>query len=377
MSARLEHNLQTSGNSPFTRLRYPLVALSLTAILAGIWAGWVRIGWRWPVWQPGLILSHGPLMVSAFLGSLIALERAVALNRPWMYAGPLLTGLGGLALIFGLGLQPSAAMILLGGLVFIAMMVVIVLRHLALYTVVMLIGVIAWEIGNLLWMMGWPIYHLVAWWVSFLVLTITSERLEMGRIIRLPRSAEVLFIAACAVLLLGDSLAMVAFDSGARLAGLGMLGLSAWLLRYDIARKTIHQTGLPRFAAACLLSGYVWLGASALIGLWKGGLFAGWYYDAYLHTVLIGFVISMIFGHAPIIFPSVLRLPITYHPIFYFHLALLHASLVLRITGDLLTNLTIRMWGGLLNGIAILLFLAITAFVIINAAKQPKAEAIS
>ena len=45
-----------------------------------------------------------------------------------------------------------------------------------------------------------------------------------------------------------------------RLSGVGMIALAAWLLRYDIALMTIRRSGLPRFVAACLLSGYAWLG---------------------------------------------------------------------------------------------------------------------
>ena len=39
----------------------------------------------------------------------------------------------------------------------------------------------------------------------------------------------------------------------------------------------------------------------------------------------LGFVFSMVFGHAPIIFPAVLRVAVPYHPVFYVPLALLHA----------------------------------------------------
>jgi len=73
--------------------------------------------------------------------------------------------------------------------------------------------------------------------------------------------------------------------------------------------------------------------------------------------VLLWFVFSMIFGHAPIILPAVLNLPVVFHASFYSHLVLLHASLVIRIIGDLAASPSLRMWGGLLNAIAILLFL--------------------
>ena len=116
-----------------------------------------------------------------------------------------------------------------------------------------------------------------------------------------------------------------------------MVVLAGWLLRYDIARRTIRHTGLTRFIAVCLLSGYGWLGVGGALTWSFAGIMAGPYYDAMLHTVFVGFVFAMIFGHAPIIVPAILgRTPSPYHPALYGPLALLHASLLLRVTGDLL-----------------------------------------
>ncbi len=41
--------------------------------------------------------------------------------------------------------------------------------------------------------------------------------------------------------------------------GLALLLIALWLLRFDIARKTVRRTGLTRFIALNLLIGYVWL----------------------------------------------------------------------------------------------------------------------
>jgi hypothetical protein len=75
----------------------------------------------------------------------------------------------------------------------------------------------------------------------------------------------------------------------------------------------------------------------------------------------------MIFGHAPIIFPAILGSPVTYRPAFYIHLVLLHLSLLIRLLGDLANQFEIRRWGGLLNEIAILLFLGMTVYSILKA----------
>lgn len=342
------------------RFRFPLMGMGILALLAAMWAGLVRIGWNWPALQPALPMLHGPLMVCGFLGTVISVERAVALDRRWTYIGPMLTGLGALALIAGIpGLIGTVLMTL--GSVGLGLVFVLILRmHTAIYTVTMAIGAWLWLGGNILWLTGRPVYSVVIWWSGFLLLTIVGERLELGRVLRLSRAVHNLFIAAAGIFLLGVLVSLFNFDWGIRLASLGMLALTAWLFRFDIARHTVKKTGLTRFIAVCLLTGYVWLGFGGLLGLIFGGVSSGYYYDTILHSFYVGFVMAMIFGHAPIIFPAVLGKDIHYQGSFYIHLGLLHFSLLLRIIGDLALIPSLREWGGLINVIAILLFVANT-----------------
>jgi len=54
--------------------------------------------------------------------------------------------------------------------------------------------------------------------------------------------------------------------------------------------------------------------------------------------------------------------------VFYLHVGVLHASLALRIVGDLVDTLgRWRVWGGLLNAVALLLFIVSTARAIATA----------
>ncbi|HEX7974081.1 MAG TPA: hypothetical protein VF498_06715 [Anaerolineales bacterium] len=340
-------------------LRIPLLALGVLLLLAALWTGLIRLGWAWPHLLPLLPAYHGPLMVSGFLGTLVSLERAVALHKRWTYLAPLLSGLGGLALLVDRTGLVGPFLLTLGSLGLVALFGVILQRHFARYTAVMALGSLAWLAGNLLWLAGRPIYTIVLWWAAFLVLTIAGERLELGRLVRLSRLAEGLFLGAIGLFLAGLIWSVFALAPGVRLAGIGMLALGAWLLRYDIARRTLRKPGLPRFAAFCLLSGYLWLGFAGILALVYGAPVAGLRYDALLHAIFIGNIISMIFGHAPIIFPAILGLPISFDPFFYAPLGLLHFSLLLRIGGDLAGSQPARLWGGLLNAIAILLFLAL------------------
>lgn len=349
--------------------RLPLLALAILAFLAAIWAGLLRLGWPWPSWTPALAAAHGPLMVSAFLGTVIGIERALALGRRAAYIGPLAAALGGLLLISGLSWLWGGRLLLLGSAGLAGIFVVIVRRHPAVYTVVMTLGAVAWFVGNALQVAGRPIYAVVPWWVAFLVLTIAGERLELSRVLRLSRRVIGLFAGAAAVFLAGVVLSVWAYDAGVRLAGLGAMLLALWLLRYDLARRNVRLSGLTRFIAVCLFGGYLWLAVGGLLWLVHGGVMAGPIYDAILHSIFLGFVFAMIFGHAPLIFPSVLGRPMAYLPAFYLPLITLHLSLALRVAGDLLALPLARQWGGLLNGVALVLFLVFTGTALVKGSR--------
>jgi hypothetical protein len=247
---------------------------------------------------------------------------------------------------------------MLGSLGLVAIFVVIMRRQCALATGTMALGALLWLVGNAYWLVGWPVPQVVPWWSGFLVLTIAGERLELSRLLRLSVLHHVLFLLAVSIFLAGLLLLALGLASGGHVTGVGMVALALWLLQYDMARRTMRQTGLTRFIAVCLLSGYVWLGVGGALTWRFAGILAGPYYDAMLHTVFVGFVFAMIFGHAPIILPAILgQTTSLYQPALYVPLLLLHASLLLRVVGDLMGWWPGRQWGGLLNALAVLLFL--------------------
>ena len=343
-----------------SRFLPPVLLFSLLALLAGLWAGLLRIGWMLPGLHSSLPATHGPLMVSGFLGSLIAVERVVVLKKRWMFAAPLLTGLGWVVSLAFPRIAIGPLLITLGSLGTVVILSVMVRRDLALHTLTIAAGTLCWFVGNLLGLLGRPIYGIVFWWVAFLVLTIAGERLELSRVLRMTRLKQILFLFTAGLFLAGVIVTLAAIQAGVQLAGLGLLGLALWLLWFDLARRNLrHPIPLTRYIAHCLYAGYFWLGWGGILSLWYGAVITGPAYDAVLHSIFIGFVISMIFGHAPIILPAVLNRTLPYHPSFYLGLVLLHASHLLRIAGDLGGWDLLRQWGGLLNVISILLFLAI------------------
>lgn len=342
------------------RVHFPLMLMGMLSLITALLGGLSRIGWPLPPpiqsFSQSVSMIHGPLMVSGFLGTLISLERAVALKKGFTYIAPLLTGAGAILLITGI-LQPYGPLLITAGSLILVVVFIYIYRIQAgLHIMIMGIGALLWFAGNLAWLKGAPVSQVVMWWAGFLVLTIAGERLELTRLLQHPVSVKTLFIIDVAIFITGIMYTGVNFESGIRLTGVGMIFLSLWLIKYDMARKTIHQPGLPRFIAICLLSGYVWLLISGIILMSSGGVIAGPLYDAMLHTVFLGFVFVMIFGHAPIIFPAVLGKPMNFHPRFYIHLILLHITLILRISGDLANSVHARQWGGLLNVLAIVIF---------------------
>ncbi|MCG5077966.1 hypothetical protein L5014_32260 [Paraburkholderia sp. RG36] len=158
------------------------------------------------------------------------------------------------------------------------------------------------------------------------------------------------------VILAGATGALWWPDGFLRVFAGGLLALAAWVARHDVARHTVRQRGVVRFIAVCLLSGYGWLTVGALLGL--SGAFApghAWR-DAALHAITLGFVFSMLFGHAPLILPAVVRERLAYHPSFYVPLAVLHVSLLVRVAGGLSGAFWLRQAGGLASAAALVLF---------------------
>lgn len=244
---------------------------------------------------------------------------------------------------------------------------VIYLRQRELFTLTLALGAACWTVGSLLWLGGRPVYAVVPWWIAFLVLTIAGERLELSRLLPPSPVAKRVFVALIAALLGGVAASLFAWTAGTLVLGTALAGLALWLMRQDVARRTVKGKGLTRFIAVCLLSGYMWLAVGGISILVSGGPgYAGAAYDAALHAVLLGFVFSMVFGHAPIIFPAVLRVAVPYHAYFYAPLALLHVSLLARLAGDWMLWPEWRAWGGLLNGVALVAFVVGTVVAVIR-----------
>lgn len=337
---------------------------------AGGWAALQRAGWALPVIRPSLIAIHGTLMIGGVFGALIALERAVAISsllrqpRHWSFLAPFLAGLGGVLLMLDGASIAARASITAASLVLIWVYVYTATKHhyWSLHTAIMSVGAGLWVVGNVGWLLGSPVYSVVHVWIAFIVLTIVGERLELSRVTRMTHRTEQLLIGAVTVYSAGATLAIFALGVGVRFAGIGAILIALWLMQYDIAGKRLKHAGLTRYIALCLFSGYIWLGISGVFSLIFGAVYAGFQYDAVIHAIVGGFIFSMILGHAPMIFPALTGRGISYSPAFYGPLALLHTSIVMREISNVIASFQGRMWAGMINAVAILLFMGMMIY---------------
>jgi len=340
------------------KFRFLLLGFGAVSLLTGLWAGAVRLGLDLPALNEELPSNHGPVMVVGFLGTLIALERAVALDRLWPYGAALLAGISVLTVLLGFPPEFGAALALVGSCLSILVFVSLYRLAPAAHFIVMILSAVLWAVGNTLWLAAQPFNVAAPWWAGFLVLMIAGERLQLSRVMQRPAHSFWLFHASVAVLLIGLVISLPAFAIGIRIAGLTLLALALWLFRYDIAGRTVREHGLPRYMAVCLLCGYFWLAAAGMLWIaFADDFVAGPKYDAMLHAVFLGFVFSMIFAHAPVIFPSIIGGTLPFRAGFYLHVILLHGSLLLRVAGDLASSTAVQQWGGVGNIAAVLLFL--------------------
>lgn len=342
-----------------------VASLSLAAALAaaaalvgGLAGGLARLGW--PTLPPalaGALALHGALMVCGFFGFVIALERAAALHRRDAWAAPALAAAGSAAALAAQATL-AAGLWLAAGLALTFVYLGVLRRAPALHTAVEGAGALAWAVGSALWLLGHPFGVVVAWWCAFLVLTIAGERRELARFVPLGRRARAGFLAVLGLqgaALLALALPLAAERGAARAWWLALLLLALWLLRFDLAcRPGIPRRGWARHTARCLRLGYLWL---ALAGLW--GMAAALPPDAPgpLHMLLLGFVFAMVFGHAPIVLPALLKRAVAPPGAANFAPVLaMSAGVALRAAADLGLAPALKPAAGALQALAILAF---------------------
>ncbi|WP_293692640.1 MULTISPECIES: hypothetical protein [unclassified Spirosoma] len=341
-----------------------LVPLAMLGLLLGILSGWLRLGWNLPLSIAAG--EHGLLMVGGFLGTLISLERAVVVKTRWALLVPLVQALAVVMLLFD---QFALAIwLFMAGAMGMAVIIYSFLhRFQEPFYYLLFGGSLCLLIGHVFLLRTHFYPTAVPWWMAFLLLTITAERLELSRFVPLKPYQRLLLWLALGVFLVGVAQPFHGF--GQSLTGVGMVLVGAWLLRFDMARRLLLRTGQQRYMGGLLVLGYGWLLVSGL--LLALPVTFPFVYDATLHTFFTGFVFSMIFAHGPVILPGVLSLRGNfYRPMLYVGALGQSVGLLTRVIGDMTTDAPLRLAGGLIQGCTILFFMGCMLVTILRSASN-------
>jgi hypothetical protein len=327
------------------------MALAFMGLLGGLLAGLRRIGWSLPL-TPGAV-HHGALMIGGFLCTLISLEKTIPLKRKILFIIPVLNALTLLIIVpgwyyagVGCMIAGAAGIILLFSFYFLS-------QPNDPSNQVMLAGSVLLLIGNILFAVHRFYPVAVMWWIGFVLFVITGERLELSKFLPVSTNSKRLLLMFLFLFPLG--LVLPQHGIGKYFSGVALVGISIWLLKHDVIRIGLWKEGLVKFSAMALLLGNIALLLDGILLVLSGEQV--YTYDSFVHTFFIGYVMTMIFAHGPIILPGVLGISIKpYHPLLYLWLFLLFVSLCLRLFANVILDTELRKLGGLLSALCIVLY---------------------
>jgi hypothetical protein len=95
------------------------------------------------------------------------------------------------------------------------------------------------------------------WWMAFLLLTITAERLELSKFLPVTNLHKAILVALLSLFVLG--LVFSFHGAGNILSGTAAIGVSLWMLRHDVIGIGLRKEGLVRFSAVALVVANGWL----------------------------------------------------------------------------------------------------------------------
>lgn len=379
--------MSVSSKPLFPYQRFAFLLAGGVSLFIGLNAGLLRLGAHSLSINAELGSLHGPLMIFGFLGTVIGLERAVALQsdqrRVWAYIAPLLAALGGAcSILLTTGHAPAFVVSMsqqwgpriipgtlwtFGMLALAGIYLTVLVKRVATSAVyVELISAVVGACGAALWTRGFAIPLIVHWWLVYVVLTIYAERLELAHIVMSNSGTDRRILIESAALALTLPLTLLAPSWGLPIMGVTLLIMTADMAWHDVARRLVRTSGVPRFSAAAMLAGYSYAGVASVVWLMAQDPTAGYVYDLVVHAVTIGCVMSMIIAHAPIIIPSLIHRDVPYHPIMWLILLLLHIALAFRVFGASHEIETVWRFGGTMGSVVVVVFVASTVALIIR-----------
>ncbi|MFW9855312.1 MAG: hypothetical protein ACFFFG_09625 [Candidatus Thorarchaeota archaeon] len=345
-----------------TQFRYPALFLAMLSAVTGILIGVLRLGFPSIPLPPYLTVSvfvaHPEIIILGFFNLVIYLERWEArgsIEHPGRWTSEFLIVPPGLsAACFLLNLLPlwingqNSILWYLGwfwtliGLFFMIWAQSWVFRTIPqsrgsssfLILASFLLGGMA-----LLLILNWNLHRLYLYLVLYLVLIVLGERLDLGSVPNIVfrvvvGGGIVLPFVAFGDLIFASTLMFQVF--------LGMMTLIlVFLIVFDTGLTSIQgSTWIRNYQRWILRGAYSWLGFGLLLlGAYSVSLPLVGIYDSALHSITIGFILSMVIGHAPLIFPGLIgKAPIQKLRGGLIWPVLLWGALILRIIGNLGLN---------------------------------------
>ena len=332
------------------------------SLLAGLDGALLLLGVWSPVMSTRLSKWHGPLMVLGFVGTVICLERAVALGHRLAYLVPAMSGFGVIVLLAPLpfdSARAGLALLTLAQLGLLTIYVPLWRRSHDDAVVIQGAGAFCAAGAAALLTTGAHVSQIVGWLACYMILTICGERLELSRLtMARNRALPTLCLAVVAALLVS----VVSPAIGWRVLGVVLIGLAVWLCRHDVARGGLRRGGQAAYIGTLLMIGYLWLATAGIVCTIQRPPTSRNGYDAVVHSLFLGFTMGMILGHAPIILPAVLQVRLEWTTWFWLPAFLLEASLLVRIgIGDGLDRSAAVQAGGTVNVLSLLTLVAVIA----------------
>ena len=332
------------------------------SLLAGLDGALLLLGVWSPVMSTRLSKWHGPLMVLGFVGTVICLERAVALGHRLAYLVPAMSGFGVIVLLAPLpfdSARAGLALLTLAQLGLLTIYVPLWRRSHDDAVVIQGAGAFCAAGAAALLTTGAHVSQIVGWLACYMILTICGERLELSRLtMARNRALSALCLAVVAALLVS----VVSPAIGWRVLGVVLIGLAVWLCRHDVARGGLRRGGQAAYIGTLLMIGYLWLATAGIVCTIQRPPTSRNGYDAVVHSLFLGFTMGMILGHAPIILPAVLQVRLEWTTWFWLPAFLLEASLLVRIgIGDGLDRSAAVQAGGTVKVLSLLTLVAVIA----------------
>lgn len=332
-----------------------LPAAALVFILA-IAGGLSRLFPNHQVGPTDALVYHGLLAVYGFFAVVTSLERAVTLRYWWGYSAPILGLAGAATLIVGTP-QSWSFISWVGSMsVLIAVLAALAYRKRSIGRFVTLAASVFGLGGIIAWHLGASSHQSIAWWTIFLVGTMAGERLQFGKV---PNTRPIQLIWLILGLFAGVSVFSSELKASSAALGVFLLFAGITNAAFDLPQRS-SRSPLLKFILTGLCLSYFWLVSGGLMWLASAYGFTFATRDAYLHSIFVGFAVGMLFTHAPLVFPALMRLRLPFHRAMYGPLILLQLGVAMRVLSGA------AQWTNGVRAGALLMSLALVGFALVS-----------